>query len=358
MSFKFVRADSDEASCPVQLEPYHNPVVLVDCGHSFSDHTIKSLANPVCPTCRTPITHSPRPNYALRAIMETKGSPATTVYELFCIDVSTSMWYSDYAGPLAAIAGQSRIKIATEFCSKIAGARNSDQSHRMGLLAFGTNISLKCDFATPLAFQESLKTLQPIEDRTRIFDAFDTAIEHLASKENCECRLYLLTDGGENFSSEENKQKMGSRLDPIIGTAKRLKISTIVFNVGGNIDNTRKIADAFHATFKDINSKNVKQMANDLCIVEFPNRTQAFRNILQGTQIPNRESPSQERAQQNLQSPDQERAPAIPQNAAESSDREREVLDVIAQAPPAPGRQSLPPDQVLVVPAQAAHLSV
>lgn len=355
MSYKFVPVDSDEASCPVQLEPYHNPVVLVDCGHSFSDHAVKNLlaVSNRCPTCRTPITHEPRPNYALRAIMETKGSPATTVYELFCIDVSTSMWYSDYMGPLAVIAGQSRIKIATEFCSKIAQARQSDQSHRMGLIAFGTNISLKCDYGTPLAFQESLKTLEPIEDRTRIFDAFDTAINHLASKENCECRLYLLTDGGENFSSEENKQKMGSRLDPIIGTAQRLKISTIVFNIGGNIDDARKIADAFHATFKDVNSKNIRQMANDLCMVEFPNRTQAFRNILQGTQFPNRESPVQ-----NRQSPNQERAPPSPQQEAgeSSQNREREVLDAIAQAPAAPSHQSLPPDQVIVVP--AANVSV
>lgn len=357
MPFKLVPIDSDEASCPVQLEPYHNPVVLVDCGHSFSERTVQTLRASkgvrCCPTCRIPITHQPLPNYALRAIMETKGSPSTTVYELFCIDVSTSMWYSDYVGPLALIAGQSRIKMATEFCSKIATARQADPSHRMGLIAFGTNISLKCDFAAPLAFQESLKTLEPIEDRTRIFDAFDTAIEHLASKENCECRLYLLTDGGENFSSEENKQKMGSRLDPIIGTAQRLKISTIVFNVGGNVDDTRKIADAFHATFKDINSKNVKQMANDMCMVEFPNRTTAFRNILQGTQFPARESPTQVR-----QSPSSERAPPSPQNAEESPNREKEVLDAIAQAPAAPSHQSLPPDQVVVVPTQAARLSV
>lgn len=63
----------------VTLEPFDNPVVL-NCGHSFSESTIKNLVSIVrgqqasrgsgaCPTCRRPIV-SYVPNYSLRQVQE------------------------------------------------------------------------------------------------------------------------------------------------------------------------------------------------------------------------------------------------------------------------------------------------
>lgn len=307
----------EEADCPVQLEPYENAVVL-ECGHSFSEAAVRELRDRCCPKCRKPITRDPVPNYALRAIMETRGTPTAAVYELFCVDVSTSMWYSDFIGPLAVFVGESRLKIAQEFCNKIAGARQNDPSHRMGLMAFGSNVSLRCEFATPADFRAEVAKLEPVESRTRIFDAFQEAISHLQAKTEqlqCQCRLYMLTDGGENFSKRENAAELSTKLGFIVNTAKKLKVTTVVFNVGGDVNSTRKVADTLHATFKDINSKNVSQMANDLCVVEFPNRAREIRNILTGTKFA----------------------------------REQQVHQLLGNAPPVPMNRILPEQEMMLV---------
>lgn len=281
MSITVINTENDDVNCPISLEPFENPVVLVNCGHTFSEGTIQRATT--CPKCRVPISSPPVPNYALRDIMATKGEvlPTSEVYELFCVDVSSSMWFSDYFGPLSWFKGDSRMKIAQDFCTQISLERQKDESHKMGLIVFGTNVTEKLNFGTPREFRENLRDLSPIENRTRLFDAFETAVNHLNSKKNCEMRLYMLTDGGENFSSQQNTSKFKNRLKSIVDTTKRLKIATIVFNVGGDVDNVRKTAEYFHADFKHLDHNNLRSLAKNICEVSFPNREQQIRNMFQ-----------------------------------------------------------------------------
>jgi len=281
MSIKIIPSQSDEVNCPITLEPYVNPVVLVDCGHTLSEPYGALVQK--CPICNTPVTSRPVANYALRDVMSTMGEtlPVLEVYELFCIDISTSMWYSDLFGPLSIFFGISRIDIAKQFCSLISVERQKDDSHKMGLISFGSNVSIAVDYGTPRNFRNALSTLSPTESRTRVFDAYEECVSHLSTKSNCQVRLYMMTDGGDNFSSAQNSSKFQDRLKSITETTKRLKIATFVFNVGGNVDNARRMADIFGAEFKHIDSDNFKSLATNMCKVSFPNREQQILNLFQ-----------------------------------------------------------------------------
>lgn len=264
---------SEELSCGVSLEPFVNPFALVPCGHSFSYEIASKVKE--CPMCRRPIT-SLIPNHTLRQVCETKGTPITDVYELFCVDISSSMYYSDLPGPLCLIAGASRLEVAKDFIREIVKHRKVDKSQYMGLVTFGTNVTPLCARVPPDELTRQVVQLRPTEHRTRIFDAVKFCVDHLSQPtyNAYEKRLHIFTDGGENFSSQDNITEFEDCLSDIKAKAKQLQLVTVIFNVGGagTVDSTRKVADTLGATFKDINTNTAKKMAANFCGVEFPNR--------------------------------------------------------------------------------------
>jgi len=271
----------DELNCGVSLEPFENPYALVPCGHSFSYQVASKVKE--CPMCRRPVT-SLIPNHALRQVCETQGTPITDVYELFCVDISSSMNYSDLPGPLCLLAGTARLEVAKDFVGELVKHRKGDKSQFMGLVAFGSNVTPLCARVPPEEIRKQLQLLRPTEDRTRIFDAVKFCVDHLSSPaySSCERRLHIITDGGENFSAQENIAEFEEFIGDIKTKAKQLQLLTVVFNVGGasTIDSTRKVADKLGATFKDISSNNVKKIASNFCGVEFPNREDAVMRML------------------------------------------------------------------------------
>jgi hypothetical protein len=63
-------ADLDPIMCPILAQPMSDAVVLVPCGHSFSEAGISQWLpqRSSCPTCRTEVICS-LPNYSLRSLI-------------------------------------------------------------------------------------------------------------------------------------------------------------------------------------------------------------------------------------------------------------------------------------------------
>jgi len=287
MSLQVVK--TEELIDSVNLDLYEHPYVLGDCGHTFSEVVVRALDPPRCPTCRKDITVEPKPNYALRDVISSRETIITEVYELFLVDVSTSMNSSDYFGPFKYLMGEARLDVAKSFCHGIAAHRELDNTQKMGLISFGSNVTDVCLGVTGLRFINELKQLKPVEAQTCIFDAFDHAIDHFKSMNNqYKLRLFLLTDGGENSSDPRNTEKWGPRLSEVLQEAERLKVTTFLVNVSGDESNSRKLAHTFRAKFKDIRPSNWKKVVHSICHLQFRNREDEIQSLLQQTPpVPN-----------------------------------------------------------------------
>jgi len=253
-----------------------NPYTLVPCGHSFSFVNTNDLKN--CPTCELPIT-----GVVSNSLGKLSAVPTSSVYELFCVDVSTSMWKSDYRGPFSLLLGPSRLQTAKDFIVEMGRIRANDSSQKMGLVTFGTNENLVCQFSSPRDFLKCIGPLQASESRTRLFDAVEFCVAHLNADifNSSEKRLHILTDGGENFSKNENVKKFEAQISGLNTKIKKFQVVTVVWNVGGEsaLDQTKSIADNLGAVFKDINKGNCKELAKIFC-VQFPNREDKMHALL------------------------------------------------------------------------------
>ncbi len=105
------------AECAICLNPYSDPFSL-PCGHSFDKKCLKELKS--CPTCTKPFNDKDgSKNYALADVVNTP-IPEVNVMEIFLIDMSTSMKYSDGFLP---IFGESRIEKAKLLVLEILATR-------------------------------------------------------------------------------------------------------------------------------------------------------------------------------------------------------------------------------------------
>jgi len=280
-----VSGEIDEASCSVSLDTFENPYLLVPCGHSFSYEHVKGLR--VCPLDRTPIEKM-CPNIQLKQITEVSGVPVQGVMELFCVDVSSSMWYSDHFGPLCLVAGDSRLQITKNFIKRMLLFRKVDPTQHVALVTFGTDVSVLCREGRPESLWRLLEPLQPVQERTSLFDAVAGCCNLLSEPQYAkyEKRLYIFTDGGDNNSSLNNKAHFKEIAD--LTSKKKLKMAKVVFNVGGesNIDKTKQVADGLQATFKNITRNNWQVAADNYCKCECRNREDLLKSLLNGSPVP------------------------------------------------------------------------
>jgi len=170
----------DEIICPVLLTPLKDPYTLVPCGHSFSREVACKMTQ--CPQCRITVDHAPVRNHNLRQMFELQEVFISSVYELFCLDISSSMWCSDRWGPLSLLCGRSRLSMAIEVIRDMITTRKYDKSQLMGLVTFGTNVSLAVEYKPPTQLIQPIASLKAEEKHTRIFDAVAFCSDHFAKK--------------------------------------------------------------------------------------------------------------------------------------------------------------------------------
>ena len=113
------RSHENNLLCSICGEIFTNPVILSPCGHTFDHHCIANHAYCPLPTCRVVV--SPRSfsvNYQMRELIERASGP---VYEIFLLDTSTSMWYSD---SFLGLFGRGRFDLAIDFLRVIFRERS------------------------------------------------------------------------------------------------------------------------------------------------------------------------------------------------------------------------------------------
>jgi hypothetical protein len=110
-------AHNNDLTCCICGHTYTNPVLLSPCSHSFDRHCI--LRHTTCPVgnCNAPVfSNALLPNNILRNLLDRNNQLKNCTYELFLLDTSTSMWFSDF---FFGLIGTSRFQMAIRFLTAI-----------------------------------------------------------------------------------------------------------------------------------------------------------------------------------------------------------------------------------------------
>jgi len=111
------KANNNDLTCCLCGQIYTNPILLSPCSHSFDRECILRYTN--CPIgyCNAPVfENSLLPNNILRNLLDRHNQAAKCTYEIFLLDTSTSMWYSDF---FIGLIGTSRFQMAIKFLTEI-----------------------------------------------------------------------------------------------------------------------------------------------------------------------------------------------------------------------------------------------
>lgn len=111
------KANTNDLTCCLCGQTYKNPILLSPCGHAFDRECI--LRYTACPVghCNAPVCENYlMPNNLVRNILDRQHELVNCTYEMFLLDTSTSMWYSDY---LFGLIGTSRFEMAIKFMREI-----------------------------------------------------------------------------------------------------------------------------------------------------------------------------------------------------------------------------------------------
>ena len=103
----------NDVTCSICGQLYTNPALIPSCGHSFDLQCIVRLVHCPVESCRTPVIPVTLiPNQRLKGLVEGYQQSNTCTHEIFLLDSSKSMWYSD---SFLGLFGQSRFDMAIQF---------------------------------------------------------------------------------------------------------------------------------------------------------------------------------------------------------------------------------------------------
>jgi hypothetical protein len=111
------KQDINDLTCCLCKEVYTDPFLLLPCGHTFDRQCI--FRYNTCPVglCNAPVMENCLvPNYSLKSIADNYNQSTKSTYELFLLDTSTSMWYSDF---FFGLLGTSRFEVAQNFIKEV-----------------------------------------------------------------------------------------------------------------------------------------------------------------------------------------------------------------------------------------------
>lgn len=134
------------------------------------------------------------------------------------------------------------------------------------MVTFDTNPIEQFPFETARQHHlQALQNLQPNGAYTALFDAIKFCLDKLGKLSEATTRctaqcLYILTDGGDNFSSSGNRQHY---IDFVRGRSRRLNILGHIIQVGDkNLVGTKQLCDDLDYKFYHFNNGNVPQVVN------------------------------------------------------------------------------------------------
>jgi hypothetical protein len=107
----------NDLTCCLCGQIYTNPIILTPCGHSFDRQCI--LRHTDCPVgpCNAPVfENSLLPNFVVRNLVDNYHRSTECTYEIFLVDTSSSMWYSDN---FIGLFGKSRFQMAIQFLTEV-----------------------------------------------------------------------------------------------------------------------------------------------------------------------------------------------------------------------------------------------
>lgn len=110
-------ANNKDLKCSICGKIYTNPVLLSPCSHSFDRECILRYTHCPVEQCNAPVfINALLPNSVLRDLLDHNNQLSNYTYELFLLDTSTSMWYSDF---FFGLIGTSRFQMALKFLTDV-----------------------------------------------------------------------------------------------------------------------------------------------------------------------------------------------------------------------------------------------
>lgn len=258
------KAISHNLTCCLCGQLYTDPVILSPCSHTFDRHCI--LRCSACPIghCNAPVfEHCLVPNVILRDLADQNNQLANSTYEIFLLDTSTSMWYSDF---FFGLIGTSRFQMAIKFLRETFQQRWNSTTNRISLVTFDTNPIEQFPFEIAREYHlKALDNLRPSGSYTALFDAVKFCLEkfqklnQIVHRSTAQC-LYILTDGGDNFSASGNQQHY---INFIKTRSNQLNIIGHIIQVGDtNLLTTKQLCDEINYKFHHFNGGNASQFVN------------------------------------------------------------------------------------------------
>ena len=108
-----IAVNRKDVTCSICGQLYTNPALIPSCGHSFDRECIARLVHCPIESCGAPVFPMALvPNPRLKGLVEGYQQSSICTYEIFLLDSSKSMWYSD---SFLGLFGQSRFDMAIQF---------------------------------------------------------------------------------------------------------------------------------------------------------------------------------------------------------------------------------------------------
>ncbi|CAF0805795.1 unnamed protein product [Rotaria sordida] len=258
----------NDLKCYICGEIYTNPVVISQCGHSFDRQCI--IRYNYCPIrdCNIPLSeYSLLENDNIKELIHDYKQSIGNIYEIFLLDTSTSMWYSD---SFTGLFGTGRFYLAIQFLNEIFQRRWNSTTYQISLITFDKHPEEHFSFQTIRQHHsEILEKLTPTGSPTCLFDAIKFSLEKFEKLNQILNRsttrsIYILTDGGDNFSSTGNEKHY---IKFIKEYSKKLNILGNIILVGDkNIFHTKNLCENIDYQFHHFNSDNILEFVRSFLL--------------------------------------------------------------------------------------------
>ncbi|CAF2619723.1 unnamed protein product [Rotaria sp. Silwood2] len=262
------KANINDLKCYICGEIYTNPIVVCSCGHSFDRQCI--LQYDRCPIvyCNAPVSQNCLlENDDIKKLVDVYYQSMKSTYEIFLLDRSVSMWYSD---SLTGLFGASKFQIAIQFLKEIFQRRSKLTKNQVSLITFDKYPEEHFPFETVRQHHlEILEKFQPNALQASLFDAMKFSLEKFEKLNqilisSTRKSIYIVTDGSDDFSSSGNQKHY---INYIKERTKKLFILGHIIQVGQkNIAQTKYLCDEINYQYHNFNSLNIQEFIHSFLL--------------------------------------------------------------------------------------------
>ncbi|CAF1425702.1 unnamed protein product, partial [Didymodactylos carnosus] len=262
-------------NCSICRSQFFDPIVL-PCGHSFDRRCIRECVQhsnaqaqiPVesrtigCPLCRKHFRSNVKfiDEWNSRQVVQSMENMAIPVYEIFVIDTSSSMWFSDE------FFGTARLTVAKDFLREILNERKRSGKNLIACYYFNASTNQLFDFSVIDDNEiSSIDLLTPdtsfFTKKTAVYDSISDCMQKFQNEirganilQESERKIYVLSDGCDNRSrpsSIQRYQLISQRL------AKEATIEGTFIQIGlKNLKTGKSVANLLRYRFHHFGSGN------------------------------------------------------------------------------------------------------